>query len=164
MTLFPPTLRAAALVVLLGAAALIGGALVFQYGFDLPPCKLCIWQRWPHGIAIGLGILALVLPRARLPLVALAALSVAVSGGIGFYHAGVEYGVFQGPSGCSAQTGADTVEALRQQLMQTAVVRCDEAPWTLFGISLAGYNFLASGALALYAGWAVWRHRGSRTA
>ncbi|NBT52557.1 MAG: disulfide bond formation protein B, partial [Marivivens sp.] len=26
---------------------------------DLPPCAMCIWQRWPHAAAVAIGLLAL---------------------------------------------------------------------------------------------------------
>ena len=39
-----------------GSLALLLGAYVFQ-AFGYAPCKLCIWQRWPHGTAVGAGVL-----------------------------------------------------------------------------------------------------------
>ncbi len=35
-----------------------------------------------------------------------------------------------------------TVEEMQQALGATAPVRCDEPAWTMFGISMAGYNFI----------------------
>ena len=43
---------------------------------------------------------------------------------------------------------ARTVEELRAALLQQPVVRCDEIAWSLFGISMAGWNFLLSLGLA----------------
>ncbi len=143
------------------AAALAGGAALLlllavfaaQYLGGLAPCKLCLWQRWPHGAAVVFGGMAL-LPAAsdsgRRLLLGLCALAFATTAGIGFYHAGVEYGWFEGPTACSGSISASNIEDLRRQLMAAPVVRCDEVPWSLFGISLAGYNFLISSALAAF--------------
>ena len=69
----------------------------------------------------------------------------------------IEYGLIAGPTACTGLAGGDSLEELRRNLMNAPVVRCDEAPWSLFGISLAGYNFLASAVLAAYAGLAALR-------
>lgn len=128
-------------------AGLLGGALASQYVFGLPPCEMCHWQRWPHYAALVPATGAFVLPvAARRPLVLLAALLVAISGAIGVFHAGVEYGWWQGVTACTAPA-ATTLE----DLLNAPLVRCDVAPWELFGISLAGYNAIISlgGALLI---------------
>ena len=145
--------RALALAV---PALLLGGAYVSQYGFGLYPCEMCWWQRWPHFAAVGLALLAYVIPPQRLWTGA-AALAILVSGAIGLFHAGVEYGWFAVPTACSGTISGNTVEELKRQLMAQPVVRCDEVAWSLFGVSLAGYNFLASSALALFCATAAFR-------
>ena len=47
------------------------------------------------------------------------------------------------------------------QLNSIHVVRCDEAAWRLFGISLAGYNVLISLLLAAIAGYGLLASRRS---
>lgn len=142
-------------IALLLPLALIGGALGSQFFGHLVPCEMCMWQRWPHYVAIGVAILAFVVPdrRATYALVALAALLIAVSGGIGVFHAGVEYKWWPGITPCTATfkpgaTGLDIIEMIRHAPM----VRCDTAQWTLFGISLAGFNAILSiaGAIAIF--------------
>lgn len=120
-------------------AALLGGAYVAQYGFGLYPCEMCWWQRYPHFAALGLGLLAFVAKPARL-WVTLAGLAIIASGLIGGFHAGVEYHWWEGITACSKPAVAlDMMDFSTDKL-----VRCDAAPWTLFGISLAGFNFLIS--------------------
>ncbi len=120
-------------------AALLGGAYVAQYGFGLYPCEMCWWQRYPHFAALGLGLLAFVAKPARL-WVTLAGLAIIASGLIGGFHAGVEYHWWEGITACSKPAVAvDMLDFSTDKL-----VRCDAAPWTLFGISLAGFNFLIS--------------------
>lgn len=131
-----------------GSAALLLGALGFQYIGDMAPCKLCYWQRYPHAAAAGLGILALIIPGAALPyLGALAALATA---GVGAYHTGVERGWWEGPSTCtSGPIGDLSSDQLMEQIMTAPLVRCDEVPWELFSLSMASWNAVASAGLAL---------------
>lgn len=124
--------------------ALLGGAYIAQYGFGLPPCEMCWWQRYPLFAAVVLAALAFLRPPGRV-LTALAAVAIAISGAIGAFHAGVEYGWWEGLTACAADapaSGGDPLEAI----INAPLVRCDVAPWSLFGISLAGWNFLIAGA------------------
>jgi disulfide bond formation protein DsbB len=127
---------------------LIAGALGSQYIGGLYPCEMCHWQRWPHYDAIVLGVLAFVAPQgARRLLVWLAALSILVSGLIGGWHAGVEYGWWEGITHCT-QTGGGSGDILKD-IIAAPIIRCDQAQWTLGGVSLAGFNFLISCGAAL---------------
>lgn len=155
--------RHAAVAPLLVSGGLLLGALAFQYLGGLPPCALCIDQRYAHGAAIVLAVLGLIL-RGRIgwTLVALAGAAMIVSGGIGVFHVGVEQKWWAGPSGCSAGglTGLDPAEAAKR-LMETPVVRCDEIAWALLGISMAGWNAIISvvvGAAVAFLGFARMRH------
>lgn len=143
-------LRQARLLALLVPAALLGGALGSQYIGGLYPCEMCYWQRWPHGAAILLALGAIVspigAPRTR-PLVLLVALAIAISGAIGVFHAGVELEYWEGITRCTA-TGATSLE----DIMKVPLVRCDQVQWSLFGISMAGWNAIFSlGGAALIA-------------
>lgn len=130
--------KARALAVLV-PAALLGGAYLSQYGFGLFPCEMCWWQRYPHFAALALGLVAFVGKPQRV-WTALAGLAIITSGLIGGFHAGVEYHWWEGITACSKpQIGVDITDFAAAPL-----VRCDVAPWTLFGISLAGFNFLIS--------------------
>ena len=135
-------LKQARLLALIVPAALLGGALISQYAGGLYPCEMCHWQRWPHAAAILLAIIALLSPlraaRTRMT-VMLAAFLIAVSGAIGLFHAGVEYGWWEGITRCTTN-GATSLE----DILAVPLVRCDQVQWTLFGISLAGFNALFS--------------------
>lgn len=126
-------------------AALLGGAYISQYGFGLYPCEMCWWQRYAHFAALALAAIAVM--RRSDAITLLAALAIVVGGLLGAYHAGVEYHWWEGITSCgtTAEMGGDPLEAI----MNAPIVRCDVAPWTLLGISLAGWNFLISSAAAL---------------
>ena len=146
---------------LLISVAVLGAAHIFEYGFGYEPCKLCLYQRLPWWFAIGIASLALNFRKRvhfMVILTILGGITILVGAGIAGYHAGVEYKWWEGPSGCTGNVGsADmTLEELKAAIMSAAPVRCDEVVWSLFGISMAGYNFiisLFSGIYIIYAGW-----------
>lgn len=123
-------------------------ALVAQYGFGLPPCEMCWWQRYGHIAAIAFGLLGFILrgsPVGRV-MIALAALGIFASGVIGAYHAGVEYHWWEGVTTCSStKIEGDPLAAI----MAAPLVRCDVPAWTMMGLSMAGLNFLFSVPAAL---------------
>lgn len=145
--------RVAAGLILALAAATIGGALVFEHGYGLAPCKLCLLQRDPYYVAMPIALAALVLPRGRRGArAALAVLGLVflVSAGLGVYHAGVEWGFWPGPSDCGggAAAPAGTMGDFMKSLETARVVSCTEAAWRFLGLSLAGWNGVISIALA----------------
>lgn len=141
--------RTGPLIALFSALTLV---IVFisQYGFGLAPCELCLWQRWPYAAAILLGLATLFLPRWRAQLLLLATLSFMIGGGIGIFHAGVEWKWWQGLTSCSGIGPTPmTLEELRAQILAAPVVRCDEAAVRVLGLSMAGWNVIWSAALAM---------------
>ena len=135
-----------------GSLALMLGALAFQHIGGLAPCKLCIWQRYPHVIAIGLGALALLLKnaKARLVVIFAGAIAAATTAGVGIYHAGVEKGIFEGPTSCTSNgIGNVSPDELLTQILAAPLIRCDDIAWQLAGISMAGWNAIISLGLCL---------------
>ncbi|WP_170782439.1 disulfide bond formation protein B [Ruegeria lacuscaerulensis] len=146
-----------------GSAALLLGAWGFQYLSGLAPCKMCIWQRYPHGAAVVIGASALALPRSGvLPL--LGALAALATSAIGVFHAGVEQGWWEGPTSCtSGDIGGMSTNDLFDQIMTAPLVRCDDIPWQMLGLSMAGWNAVISAGLVLI--WlAAWRQNSSSSA
>ncbi len=144
------------LFIALASALVLGTALASQYLGGLRPCELCYWQRYPYWATIALGTIGVLVARrsARLAaaLAALAGLVFLIGAGIAFFHVGVEQHWWAGTSSCGASGGTITsLEELRRQLEGAPIVRCDEPAWTLVGISMAGFNLLASLALAAIA-------------
>src|SRR6516162_253678 len=133
--------------VLVVSAAVLGSAFVSQYRGGLAPCELCLLQRWPWTAAIAISLIAIIVAsRSALRWVALLLVMVfAVGSALALYHVGVEKHWFVGPNACTGTaTAADTVEALKARILGQAPVRCDEPAWSLWSISLAGWNLLAS--------------------
>ncbi|PZU09385.1 MAG: disulfide bond formation protein B [Sphingobium sp.] len=146
------SLSLARALALLTPALLLGGAYASQYLGGLHPCEMCWWQRYPHMAAIPLALFAYAArsrPCWSMGFTGLAGLAVGISGLIGLFHAGVEYGWWEGLTTCSTTPAGGSGADLLNQIMASPVTRCDVAPWHLFGISLAGYNGLLSSAVAL---------------
>jgi disulfide bond formation protein DsbB len=156
-------LAKARLLALLAPALLLGGALASQFVGGLHPCEMCYWQRWPHEAALALALLAYAIARRPAPsrlMVNLAGIFITISGAIGVFHAGVEYGWWEGLTTCARGPTAASSDELLKSILSAPLTRCDEPQWTLLGISLAGFNALFSFAAAI-AIWAL-AHRSRR--
>jgi disulfide bond formation protein DsbB len=154
----------AALAITAIAAATLAGAWFFQLVLDIRPCPLCLEQRYAYHLAIPLGALvafAATRDVARAVLLAgLAILAAAALGnaGLGVYHAGVEWGLWQGPTECSGPImDFGSAGNLLERLNTVKVIRCDEVQWRFLGLSLAGYNVLISLLMAAIAAWGIVR-------
>lgn len=140
------------------SAAMLGGAYYFEHVEGLAPCQLCHYQRLAWWIALGIACTAYYLrrdPRRLKAGVGLCALAVLAGAGVAGYHAGVEQAWWAGPTACAGDgLLSGSLGELRSAVASQPVVRCDEVPWSLFGVSMAGYNFAIAavvGALALAA-------------
>lgn len=141
-----PTLRTALFLIAVGVVSL-GAALGSQYLGGLQPCPLCIYQRYPYVVVIALGALLALFHRQRrlaVLIAALGAIALFVDAGIAAFHVGVEQHWWEGLKACEGTIDPSTmtVEELAEALKQAPNVPCDKPAWTLFGISMAGYNFL----------------------
>ena len=138
-------------LITLASAAALSAAFIGQYVFGLPPCDLCIYQRYPYLITIALCLFTLmptIQPYAFWTFIIITLLLL-INSSIGAYHVGVEQNWWTGPEGCTGPSGTpDTLEELRAQIAATPIFRCDEVAFSLFGISMAGYNVLLSSILA----------------
>jgi disulfide bond formation protein DsbB len=138
------------------AFVLLAGAYAFEYLGGLKPCPLCLEQRGPWFALIPIGGFIYSAGMAKAPrnlIMALYAAAIVIalwSTYLGFFHAGVEYKWWPGPQSCSG--GGVSLEGGLGNISASDIVRCDEIPWAMFGISLAGFNFLFSLVAAGLAG------------
>nr|WP_123792378.1 disulfide bond formation protein B [Pacificibacter maritimus] len=130
-----------------GSLALLLGAFLFQ-ALGYAPCKMCLWQRWPHAAAIALGA-AYMGVQTRV-LCWLGAGATAITSALGAYHTGVERKWWQGPTSCTGGgdgllglTGGDLLPGSAVD----AIVMCDAVTWQFLGLSMASYNFIFSAVL-----------------
>ncbi len=138
----------------LGSAALLAAALTFQ-AVGYAPCELCILQRWPHLAAAVLGLVIWFFGWRRV-IAILGLLAALTATGFAIYHTGVELKYWPGPQHCSGGIGGLTqmsTSDLFSTLQSAPIVRCDQVAWSLFGISMAGWNGICSAILSLI--WAL---------
>jgi len=138
---------AARLIALVLPLALLAGAFGSQYFGGLYPCEMCWWQRYAHFAALVFAVPAFLFPARSGPsrtLVLLAALAIAVSGGIAIYHAGVEAKIFEGFTQCTARSKSGSTADLLREITHAPLVRCDEVQFRFLGITLAGWNAILS--------------------
>ena len=160
-----PVLTAALLTAAI-AAATLAGAWYMQLVWGLSPCELCLKQRYAYYAIVPLGLLVAFLASrgasrpvlvTGLVLIALFALG---NAGLGVYHAGVEWGLWQGPTECTGPVGNfGSAGSLLDQLDKVKIVRCDEVQFRFLGLSLAGYSVLISLAMAAVAAWGIGRSK-----
>ncbi len=133
--------------VMLGSGFLLVAAFGFEHIGGLLPCELCLWQRWPHALAIAIAGVHAVRPT---PILAGLGFAVMAGGaGIAGFHVGVELGHWPGLAGCAGGTLAGLTGAeLLDPDTPTDIVRCDAVAWSFLGLSMAAWNGLASLGLA----------------
>lgn len=155
-------LGAAATAIFALSLATLLGAWYFQYVLGYLPCDLCLKERIPYYVIIPLSLIVAIAARTRAPrpvvLLGLAALGIAALCGaaLGVYHAGVEWGLWAGPSDCTGTVwDLKSGGSLYDQLDSIRVVPCDKAAWRFLGISLAGYNALISLLMAGFAAFGL---------
>lgn len=138
-----------------GSALLLLAAFGFQYLAGLAPCQMCLWQRWPHAAAAGIGALGLALPLAAVA--ALGAVSMVVNAGLSLYHTGVERGWWVGPNTCGTGAAEDLSALGAADLLDTTtgaeLVLCNQVAWQFLGLSMASWNGLI--CLGLAAIWVI---------
>jgi disulfide bond formation protein DsbB len=127
-----------------GALALILGALGFQYLAHLAPCEMCHWQRWPHIAAAAIGLIGAALWKKDARLLAIVTVAlVALSGLIGAYQTGMQFGLLPGPGACTVAHAY-----VMGSNAPAPEVSCNAVTWSLFGLSLAAYNAIVSFLIA----------------
>ena len=160
------SLQKARWLALLVPGTLLAAAYGSEYWGGLYPCEMCWWQRYAHFVALAFGALSFALrdfPDRGRSFVWLAALAIAASGAIGGYHAGVEAGVFEGVTQCTAPMGGGSAEELLASIMRAPIIRCDQVQWSFLGISMAGWNAIVSLGFAALIAWLSLRRPGART-
>jgi disulfide bond formation protein DsbB len=164
-----PALTAALLITAI-AAATLAGAWFFQLVVDLTPCPLCLEQRYAYYLTVPLGALVALAAARGAPRgvllagLAILALATLCNAGLGTYHSGVEWKLWQGPTECTGPIGnLGSAGTLLERLDSVKVVRCDEVQWRFLGLSLAGYNVLISLLMAAIAAWGIVRLAARKT-
>ena len=158
----PASLKEAFRLSLAGSVLALLGAYISQYGFGLRPCELCLLQRHPYFLVIALSVITWKIHNIRLLRILLATVTLlfAVETGIAGYHAGVEKGMFPGPSACTGgDTSQMTLDELRANILNSEVVACDQPAIEILGITMAGANMVYALILTILCARTIYRDR-----
>lgn len=134
-------------------ATIVGALLIEAAGY--PPCTLCLYQRVPYYVLtcvlafLFLSRKTALYSRIERQFMLVILTTLLASAGLGGFHAGVEFGFWEGPKGCSGTLDSSNIEALLETLKQTKTVSCTKASFWIFGLSLSVWNAIISSALAL---------------
>ena len=133
------------------SAVLLTLALGFEYLGGLAPCKVCLWQRWPHAGVVVFCLMGTTGVLRSGPAFLMIALCAAVTAVIAGYHVGIEQQLWQGPTSCSGAPTSMNASDLLDSLLAAPVIKCDEIAWSFANISMAGWNMLFSSGLFSFA-------------
>ena len=142
------------LLVTIGMAATVGGALAFEHIGGYIPCALCLLQRDPYYYGIPVGIAAIITSALGLPswitraLLVVIGLLMLVGAGMGVFHSGVEWGFWEGPATCGGGEMTTNAGSLLEDLDAVHGPSCTQAALRVLGLSFAGWNVIASLILA----------------
>lgn len=154
--------KALAIILLVICLGVYGTGHVMENYFDVQGCALCHMERNVFLGAAAIAFLAILVPRhSRYWLVVLLGLIFFGGMGLALYHVGIQEHLIPLPSYCSVNdlSAFDTIESLKEQLLNTPFVRCDQVTWSLFGLSLAVYNAILSFALSALCWIWVWKKK-----
>ncbi|RJG43880.1 MULTISPECIES: disulfide bond formation protein B [unclassified Mesorhizobium] len=150
---------ATALILLVGMAAVVGSALGFEHLGGYMPCKLCLEQRTPYYVGVPLMAIAALSSALHLPavitrgLLLIGGLLMAYGLYLGVFHSGVEWAWWAGPTDCGAVSAPATggTGGVLDSLNTVIPPSCDKAALRILGLSLAGWNAIASLILTIIA-------------
>lgn len=124
-------------------------ALYVEYILQYKPCKLCLYQRVPYIAAIFISFIGYNYFKNQnilILIVVIFSISALISG----YHYGIENNIFQEFSGCSSNTLEITDKEKLIESLKNNNQNCKDVGYEMFGMSLAGINFLLSLLIVIY--------------
>lgn len=141
----------------------LGMGYILEHYVGVYPCQLCLYERDVFMVAGGLSLLSFLFLPPRFQYYALVALGFIFLGGafLAAYHVAIQHHWVDLPAFCASNdfSAIESVEELKNQLLKTPFVRCDQVTWSLFGLSLAFYNALLSLILSLFCWKWAWNHK-----
>jgi len=119
---------------------------IMQYGFNIMPCKLCIFQRFPYFAIIALLGLYLSIDNKYNPKVILIIVTLffLISTGLSLYHSLVEFKIIATDLQCAQLEDFNSKASIYNDLIGKKAVSCDMATFKIFNLSLSNWNFLVS--------------------
>ncbi len=144
----------------------LGAAYVLKHFYDVQPCQMCLYEQKVFMGTAGVALASLLFLSPRWQYYAILLLGFIFFGGacLAAYHVAIQHHWVSLPAFCSTHdfSAFTSLEALKEEMLSTPFVRCDQVTWSLFGLSLAAYNAILSLVLALLCGKWACSHRTHR--
>ena len=132
------------IIITLFCLFIFGAAIIIEYGFKVPSCKLCVYQRIPYILTIFVGLFLFFFSKIRLYLI-LTILFQFFGFGISIFHSLIERGIIHYEMGCtSTKNDFESIDELRNFLEAAPITKCNEINFSFLGLSLANMNILVS--------------------
>lgn len=146
-------------LILFACVGVIATAWVMEHVFEIKACQLCHYERYVYVLAGTVALLGLLFKRNIF--LGLTSLIFLFGACLSFYHVAIQQGWFELPSFCQTPLldPNASLEDLRAQLLGTPMITCNVVSWSLFGISFAGYNVIASLLLSAFSFLSYGRNR-----
>lgn len=141
--------------------AILVAAYIMENYFGIHPCQMCLYERDVFLTAGGFSLLSffIIPPRFKPYTILFIGFIFLFGMSLAGYHVAIQQNWVELPSFCASNdfSAFESVESLKEQLLKTPFVRCDQVTWSLFGLSLAAYNVLIFLILALFCGVWFWK-------
>ena len=117
---------------------------ILQYEYGILPCKICIWQRWPHIFNIFIALI--IISSSSIPnyIMVLGIINMFLAFILALYHYGLEQNLWDNVFSCSGEikfNGLSTEEILKN-LNNTPIKTCEIEAWNFLNLSLTGWNMI----------------------
>lgn len=123
----------------------LGAAFFTEYVLGYPPCKLCVYQRWPFVILIKISLSGLIATKFHRFWLACAAFTIVVAIGIAGYHAGIEHHLFDASTTCNPEMQMPdnmSIDEIKNMLYSKPIATCTKAPFKVLMLSMTEWNLL----------------------
>ena len=120
----------------------ISSALIAEYFFHILPCQMCLNQRYPYYFIISIFIVFYFVNKtSSIWLYIFTELAVLYGLFYSVWHVGIEQNLLTGPSSCSGKLEeGSSVNDLKEQILNQAIISCNEISWSMLGLSAATLN------------------------
>ena len=131
-----------AVVVFILSIIAISSAIIAEYVFNLLPCKMCLYQRYPYYFIISIFILFYFFRKiSSVWFYILTELAIIFGLFYSIWHVGIEQKLLPGPYSCSESLNeVGTIEKLKEQIVNQAIINCNDISWSMLGLSAATIN------------------------
>ena len=117
---------------------------ILQYEYGILPCKICIWQRWPHVFNIILVLIILSSSFKTNYVFVFGLINMFFAFILALYHYGLEQNLWDNVFSCTGEIEFNelSTEEILKNLNNTPIKNCEIEAWNFLNLSLTGWNII----------------------